>query len=75
MQLWILDYEVYGVIGAKVFEKDGHIDIEVYVNGVSGSWPGDKHTISYLPEGYDSEIHPEPDPQDVWGCMYKKCSR
>ena len=40
----------------KGASSSGILDFTVYVNGVSGSWPGGKHTISYLPEGYDANF-------------------
>lgn len=40
----------------KGASSSGTLDFTVYVNGVSGSWPGGKHTISYLPEGYDANF-------------------
>lgn len=54
----------------KGASSSGILDFTVYVNGVSGSWSGDKHTISYLPEGYDPDVNPEPDPQETYDANF-----
>ena len=55
----------------KGASSSGILDFTVYVNGVSGlSWTGGKYTISYLPEGYDPDVNPKPDPQETYDANF-----